>query len=104
MRKGVEIRTLQMKLERAGLHAVRVLTMGGNLVLLSRGPEAEIGLPACNINWWDSFLEDLKPCSPNQVCSTRCLCVRMFGIPLHAWGEKTFKNISSICGEFIGLD
>jgi hypothetical protein len=28
----------------------------------------------------------------------------MFGIPLHAWGEKTFKNISSRCAEFIGLD
>jgi hypothetical protein len=78
--------------------------MGGNLVLLSRGPEVEVGLPVSDVKWWEGLLEDLKPWSPNQVCTSRRLWVRMYGVPLHAWGEKTFKNIVSRCGEFLNLD
>ncbi|MCI19899.1 DUF4283 domain protein [Trifolium medium] len=48
--------------------------------------------------------EELKPWSPNQVCSRRRIWLRMFGVPLHAWGERTFKNISNRCGEFVCLD
>jgi hypothetical protein len=84
LRRGVELKALQMKLGLAGLNVVKAIDMGGNMVLLSRGPEAEVGLPACNLKWWKGYLEELKPWSPNQVCQTRRVWIRMHGIPLHA--------------------
>ncbi|MCI16752.1 hypothetical protein A2U01_0037896, partial [Trifolium medium] len=67
MREGVEIKKLQMKLGLAGLQAVKVLDMEGNVVLFSRGPEAEVGSPVNNIKWWEGMPEELKPWSPNQM-------------------------------------
>jgi hypothetical protein len=28
----------------------------------------------------------------------------MYGIPLHAWGEATFRNLASKCGVFVEVD
>jgi hypothetical protein len=28
----------------------------------------------------------------------------MFGIPLHVWGETTFRSLANRCGAFISLD
>ncbi|GAU47008.1 hypothetical protein TSUD_244370 [Trifolium subterraneum] len=104
LRKVVETKNLQMKLGRAGLQVVKVLEMGANMVLLSRGPEVGVGEPVCNLQWWEGFLEELKPWSPNQVCSSRRLWVRVYGVPLHAWGERTFRSISNRCVELVRLD
>ncbi|WJX11204.1 hypothetical protein P8452_01842 [Trifolium repens] len=60
MKKGVEVRALQTKLWLAGLNEVRVVTMGGGLVLLFRNFGADIGEPARNKKWWGGLLEDLK--------------------------------------------
>jgi hypothetical protein len=28
----------------------------------------------------------------------------MYGVPLHAWGESTFRSIVNRCGDFVNLD
>jgi hypothetical protein len=104
MKKGVEIRALQMKFNMAGLQAVQVAAMGGGLVLFYRGSQVPVGSPVNSITWWGDLLEDIRAWTPNLVCSRRKLWVRLYGIPLHAWGIKTFKAIASRCGEFITVD
>ncbi|WJX34865.1 hypothetical protein P8452_22933 [Trifolium repens] len=104
MCKGVEVRALQMKLSMAGLQAVKVSAMGGRLVLLSSGSDVHVGAPICNIQWWGDLLEDIKPWTPNLVGTTRKLWLRLYGVPLHAWGLKFFQEIASRCGVFIAMD
>jgi hypothetical protein len=84
MKKGVEIRALQMKFNMAGLQAVQVAAMGGGLVLFYRGSQVPVGSPVNSITWWGDLLEDIRAWTPNLVCSRRKLWVRLYGVPLHA--------------------
>jgi hypothetical protein len=102
--KGVEFRALQVKLWLAGLHSVRVASMGGGLVLLFRNSGENVGEPACKKDWWGGLLTDVKIWSPNQVAKTLEVWVGMYGIPPHAWGESTFRKLASYCGTFLESD
>jgi hypothetical protein len=101
---GVEIRALQTKLWLAGLHLVRVVAMGGDLVLIMHNSGEEILGPISKKNWWGGLLFDIKRWTPNMVSSKRVLWVNLFGIPLHAWEEATFVSLANRCGKFISLD
>ncbi|KAK2389417.1 putative serine/arginine-rich splicing factor protein [Trifolium repens] len=102
--KGVEFRALQVKLWLAGLHSVRVSTMGDDLVLLSRSSGEDVGEPACKKDWWGGLLVDVRTWSPNRSCTNRVIWVRLHGIPPHAWGETSFRKLVNNCGEFLDLD
>ncbi|GAU49170.1 hypothetical protein TSUD_138960 [Trifolium subterraneum] len=104
MKKGVEIRALQMKLCMDGLQAVKVAAMGGNLVLFSQSSNVEFGALINNIQWWEDLLEGIIPWTPNQVRTRRKLWVRMYGVPLHVWGNNIFQKIATRCGKFIEVD
>jgi hypothetical protein len=93
-----------MKLWLAGLHSVRVSMMGGGLVLLFCNSGEDVGELARDKDWWGGLLFDIKPWSPNQVCSRREIWLSMFGIPLHAWGEDTFRKLANKCGVFVEID
>jgi hypothetical protein len=71
--------------------------MGGRLVLFSREANIDVRAPVNNETKWDGLLEDIKPWSPNQVCSKREMWIRMYGVPLLAWGMTTFQKIASRC-------
>jgi hypothetical protein len=104
LKPGVEMRALHMKINMAGLQAVKATTMGGGLVLLSRSAKTAVGAPLNNLEWWDSLLVELTPWTPNLVCKRRKLWLRLYGVPLHVWGTYTFKSIAERCGEFIAMD
>ncbi|MCH89123.1 DUF4283 domain protein [Trifolium medium] len=104
LRQSVEVRAIQMKLGLAGLQDVKVAEMGGSLILLSRVTCVEVGAPVNNLDWWEGLLEDVKPWTPNQVSSRRNLWVRVYGLPLHIWGVKTFQMIADRCGAFLAMD
>jgi hypothetical protein len=101
---GVEVRALQTKLWLSGMHSVRAIVMGGDLVLITNSSGEELRGPICNKGWWGGLLFDIKRWTPNMVCSKRELWVNMFGIPLHVWGETTFRSLANRCGAFISLD
>jgi hypothetical protein len=49
-------------------------------------------------------LAELRVWKPNLVSSRREIWVAIYGIPLHAWGEDTFRNIANRCGVFLEVD
>jgi hypothetical protein len=104
MCRGVEAKSLQMKLSLAGLQMVKVMVMGGRMVLFSSGSSVNFAAPISNIQWWGGLLEDIKPWTPNLVGTKRKLWLRLYGVPLHAWGLTLFQRIASRCGDFVALD
>jgi hypothetical protein len=104
MAVGVEIRAVQMKLWLAGILNVTVATMGGRLILLYRSTGEDVGDPVRRKDWWGGLISAIKPWSPNQVASKKELWVNIYGVPLHAWSESTFRRIVSRCGEFLAMD
>jgi hypothetical protein len=101
---GVEVRALQTKVWLSGLHEVKVVAMGGELVLISHSEGEELRGPWCKKGWWGGLLFDIRRWTPNMVSSKREIWVNMFGIPLHAWGEATFRALANRCGSFVALD
>ncbi|KAK2384354.1 putative serine/arginine-rich splicing factor protein [Trifolium repens] len=101
---GVEVRALQTKLWLAGFQEVRVVVMGGELVLIFNNSGEELRGPVCKKGWWSGLLFDIKRWTPNLVSSKREVWVNMFGIPLHVWGETTFRALANRCGSFVTTD
>jgi hypothetical protein len=101
---GVEIRALQRKLWLAGHHVIRVVEMGGGMVLIHHNAGEEVLGPMTKKGWWGGLLIDIKRWTPNLVCSKRVTWVHMHGIPLHAWGEATFRSIADRVGSFLLVD
>ncbi|MCI04352.1 RNA recognition motif, partial [Trifolium medium] len=101
---GVNVRSLQTKLSLTGMQSVRVVTMGGGLVLIFRSSGEEVCEPIRNKGWWGGMLVDIKRWTPNIVSAKRDLWVSLYGIPLHAWGESTFRAVASRCGVFVDVD
>jgi hypothetical protein len=101
---GVEVRALQTKLWLAGFQKVRVVVMGGGLVLIGNSDGEELKGPVCKKGWWGGLFFDIKRWTPNLVSSKKEVWLNMFGIPLHVWGESTFKALANRCGSFISTD
>jgi hypothetical protein len=101
---GVELRALQTKLWLSGLHSITVVVMGGDLVLISNSSGEEVRGPITQKGWWGGLLFGINRWTPNMVYSKRELWVNMRGIPLHVWGEATFRVIANRCGRFLTID
>jgi hypothetical protein len=101
---GVEVRALQTKLWMAGLQEVRVVVMGGEMVLIFNNSGDELLGPVCKKEWWSGLLFDIRRWTPNLVCTKREVWLNLFGIPLHVWGESTFKALVNRCGSYITMD
>ncbi|KAK9006450.1 hypothetical protein V6N11_035488 [Hibiscus sabdariffa] len=56
-------------------------------------------LPALD-NWFESVLV----WSPRACKSNRRVWLIMYGIPVHAWADRTFENIASLWGTFVRID
>jgi hypothetical protein len=102
MKQGVEVKALQMKINMAGLQAVKVSAMGGRLVLISRRAKTAVGAPINNIDWWDSLLEDIKPWTPNLVCKSKRLWVRLYGVPsMHEGSIRSRLSLNGVRSIFL---
>ncbi|MCI34849.1 hypothetical protein A2U01_0056070, partial [Trifolium medium] len=55
-------------------------------------------------DWLCYYFKEVKPWSPSVYADRRDTWVKVFGIPLHAWGENLFKGIGGIYGEFLDFD
>jgi hypothetical protein len=54
--------------------------------------------------WLGYYFFDIKPWSPVLVNVNREVWVKVFGIPLHAWGDNLFKLLGARFGEFVDYD
>jgi hypothetical protein len=55
-------------------------------------------------DWLCYYFYNVKPWNPNCFADKRDVWVKIYGIPLHAWGESCFKGIGRKYGEFLDYD
>jgi hypothetical protein len=54
--------------------------------------------------WLGVYFFNVKPWSPSLVNLKRELWVKVYGIPLHAWGDNLFRALGERFGEFVDYD
>ncbi|KAK8498272.1 hypothetical protein V6N11_024204 [Hibiscus sabdariffa] len=52
----------------------------------------------------DPWLENLMDWSPEFRLPNRRVWLSAWGVPIHAWSTKTFKNIAALWGELVQVD
>ncbi|WJX32140.1 hypothetical protein P8452_20505 [Trifolium repens] len=101
----VEVRVIRTTLLMEGLQNISVTPMGGNMVLLFSTKVGELErMIKTKEEWLGYYFFKVRPWSPNMVNVKRELWVKVFGIPLHAWGDNLFKVVGARFGEFIDYD
>ncbi|KAK2406699.1 zinc finger CCCH domain-containing protein [Trifolium repens] len=88
-----------------GQHEVKAVFMGGNMVLLQSPCEGELEeVMRFNKVWWDHCFSKIIPWKPNILSECRDIWIQIYGIPLHAWEENSFKKIAGRFGVFLDFD
>jgi len=96
---------LQEGMVMEGLEKIIVTAMGGHMVLLQSSFPSEIQRAAVNhIDWWEAHFQKVVHWTPNMVAKKRVIWLNFFGTSLHVWEEETFKQLSSMFGEFLDFD
>jgi hypothetical protein len=103
--QGVEVRMIRTTLLMEGLQNISVTSMGGNMVLIqsTKLGELERRIKAKE-EWLGYYFFDIKPWSPVLVNVNREVWVKVYGIPIHAWGDNLFKLLGARFGEFVDYD
>lgn len=57
-----------------------------------------------NLNWWETWLEEINPWKGEQASEERFVWLMCFGMPLNAWSHNTFKQIGNIWGQFLMVE
>ncbi|MCH91957.1 RNA recognition motif, partial [Trifolium medium] len=101
----VEVRRIKTTLYMEGLAHISVTAMGRNLVLIYSPKVGEVeALCKAKADWLVYYFKEVRPWSPSSYVNRRDTWVKVFGIPLHVWGENLFKKIGGHYGEFLDFD
>ncbi|WJX21836.1 hypothetical protein P8452_11212 [Trifolium repens] len=105
LKNTVDFNAVQERLLLEGHHDVKATQMGGNLVLLQSHCEGELSeVMKCNKVWWEFCFSKVVPWCPNLLSESRETWIQIFGIPLHAWEEGSFKMLAGRFGVFLDFD
>lgn len=58
----------------------------------------------CHINQWIFALERSEPFTSENFPNTIPFWIKVTGVPVHFWNDKTFKEISKALGRIMALD
>jgi hypothetical protein len=84
---------------------VKATFMGGNMVLLQSSCEDEMKeVMRINKQWWDQCFLKIIPWKPNILSESRDIWIQIYGLPLHAWEEGSFKMVAGRFGVFLDFD
>ncbi|WJX52428.1 hypothetical protein P8452_38544 [Trifolium repens] len=105
LKNTVDFNAFQDRLLLEGYHEVKATKMGGNLVLIQSPCDGELAeVLKCNKAWWEFCFSKVVPWSPNLLSESRETWIQIFGIPLHAWEESSFKMLAGRFGVFLDFD
>jgi hypothetical protein len=105
LRKTVDFQTFADRLNMEKHHEVKATHMGGNMVLIHSPCDGELPeMMRCNKEWWDHCFYKVIPWKPNLVSESREIWIQIFGLPLHAWEESSFKMVAGRFGVFLDFD
>ncbi|GKV48079.1 hypothetical protein SLEP1_g54915 [Rubroshorea leprosula] len=96
---------LQQTFWENGFSHITTTPMGGCKILLqnedlnkiSRFIEEEEG-------WWSKWFRRIKLWTPSDIAEERFAWIRITGLPLQVWNQKTFERIGNKLGSFIKVD
>ncbi|MCH97216.1 endonuclease/exonuclease/phosphatase family protein, partial [Trifolium medium] len=101
-KQTMDFQTFHERLVGEGNHDVKATYMGGNMVLLQSPCEGELSeVMRCNKTWWDHCFLKVMPWKPTLLSESREVWIQIYGIPLHAWEEGSFKLIVGRFGVFL---
>ncbi|WJX76281.1 hypothetical protein P8452_59720 [Trifolium repens] len=104
-RETMDFQTFYDRLIMEGQNEVKATYMGGNMVLLQCSCERELlEVMKFNKQWWDCCFSKISPWKPRFVSECREIWIQIYGIPLHAWEEGTFKMVAGRFGVFVDFD
>jgi hypothetical protein len=102
---NVEVKRIRSTLFMEGFAHISVTDMGSKMVLIHSPFVGEVErLWKAKVDWITYYFNKVTPWSPSSFASSREVWVKVYGIPLHVWGENLFKAIGSRYGEFIDFD
>jgi hypothetical protein len=88
-----------------GYFGVKVTPLGANLALLEGQEEGEVeALLEDARDWLDQWFSEIRPWTPKDVDLERIVWLRIFGIPVHAWNDEFFAQITKPWGTFMHAD
>ncbi|MCH81454.1 RNA recognition motif, partial [Trifolium medium] len=102
---NVEVGRIKTTLYMEGLAHISVTDMGGKMVLLHSPKAGEMEVMCSSKpDWLTYYFKEVRPWSPSSFMDRRIAWVKVYGIPLHVWGENLFKAIGRKYGEFLDFD
>jgi hypothetical protein len=102
---SIELSRIKSVLYMEGFAHISITDMGRNLVLLFSPRVGELEkLCKTKPDWFSYYFKLVRPWSPSLFADRRDVWVKVFGIPLHVWGENLFKCIGNRYGEFLDFD
>ncbi|GAU43791.1 hypothetical protein TSUD_285430 [Trifolium subterraneum] len=100
-----DVRRIQTTLYMEGFQTIFVTYMGGNMALLRSPVEGDVErLMRRKKDSLDYYFSKLKPWNPGLFAINREVWIKVYGIPLHIWGEKLFKMVGAKLGGFLDFD
>jgi hypothetical protein len=88
-----------------GYFGVKVTPLGSNLALLEGQEDGEVeALMADAKDWLEQWFKEIRPWNPKDVDTEILVWLRIFGIPIHAWGDEFFAQVSRPWGCFLNAD
>jgi hypothetical protein len=96
---------IQFKIWMEGYQTIKATTLGLDLVLLSSNTQDGVKKAVeGNTDWWSRVFIEIRPWSPILRPRGRRVWVRIFGTPLHVWGEDCFSKVVCKFGRFVKMD
>jgi hypothetical protein len=104
-KETMDFQSFSDRLVMEGHHEVKAVYMGGNMVLLQCVCDGELEeVKKLNQKWWDHCFTKLIPWKPNLLSECRDIWIQVYGLPIHAWEENSFKRIAGRFGVFLDFD
>jgi hypothetical protein len=102
---NVEVCRIRTVLFMEGFAHISVTDMGRHMVLIHSPKVGEVAkLWKDRVDWISYYFREVFPWSPSCYADRRNTWVKVYGIPLHVWGDKLFKVIGEKYGEFLDYD
>jgi hypothetical protein len=96
---------IQFNIWMEGFQRVNVTSLGLDMMLLCSedqdGVKAEV---ESNSDWWSRRFIEIRPWHPLLRPRGRRVWVRIYGTPLHVWGEDCFNKVVYSFGKLVRLD
>ncbi|WJX68791.1 hypothetical protein P8452_53129 [Trifolium repens] len=100
-----DVDKIQFKIWMEGFQKVNVIPLGLDLMLLTSDTQDGVkNAVESNSDWWSRCFIEIRPWNPLLRPRGRRVWVRIFGTPLHVWGEDCFNKLVCCFGKLVGLD